>query len=322
MRIVLAGLVLLALTSCGMSNSSTWTNSSTGAVPTSQTGTIDSPNANASTSGTTEQTQSGKVVPTQIGDGSLVSVNYTLHTDSPTGPVFDTNIQAVAEANGKYNSGARYEPLSFMMGAGQMIPGFEKGIIGMKKWEKKVIIVSPDQWYGTSATLRTIKYTDIAPKFTLTKEREIFADTVIRTVAKKDIPAEYQNAKIGDTVTGVDGVSGKVTAITSTGMTIAIDNSNNPFYKKPLKVGLTSESDNYLAKVISLTDKNVTIELTNKESPFYNKKFAVGESFTIPGRDKIIIKSIDQDKDMATIAVEHPLMGKTLYFDVEVTDIQ
>jgi len=39
--------------------------------------------------------------------------------------VFDTSIQTVAEKNEIYNPARPYEPLSFTVGAGQMIPGFD-----------------------------------------------------------------------------------------------------------------------------------------------------------------------------------------------------
>jgi FKBP-type peptidyl-prolyl cis-trans isomerase 2 len=64
----------------------------------------------------------------------------------------------------------------------------------------------------------------------------------------------------------------------------------------------------------------VKLEIINKESPFYNRNFAVGESFVANDGSKVTINAISQDTIDVTHA--HPLVGKTLYFDVEILDIQ
>lgn len=52
-------------------------------------------------------------------------------------------------ANGEvFDSSEGREPLAFQVGAGQMIPGFDKGVIDMAINEKKTIVVSPDEAYG------------------------------------------------------------------------------------------------------------------------------------------------------------------------------
>lgn len=46
------------------------------------------------------------------------------------------------------SSFSRGEPISFKLGAGQMIPGFEKGVEGMTVGETKDITLKPDEAYG------------------------------------------------------------------------------------------------------------------------------------------------------------------------------
>ena len=65
--------------------------------------------------------------------GKTVSVNYTGKFTS--GQVFDTNI-------GK-------APFEFVLGSGQVIPGFDKGLEGMKAGGKRVITVPPSAAYGS-----------------------------------------------------------------------------------------------------------------------------------------------------------------------------
>ncbi|MDO8608421.1 MAG: peptidylprolyl isomerase [Phaeospirillum sp.] len=62
----------------------------------------------------------------------VVSFHYTLKNKE--GKVIDSS-------NGN-------EPLTFLEGASQIIPGLEKGVKGMKKGEKKAVVIAPDDGYG------------------------------------------------------------------------------------------------------------------------------------------------------------------------------
>ena len=71
---------------------------------------------------------------TQITNGSSVSVNYTGRLED--GTIFDTSIQ-----EGR-------EPLTATLGQGQLIPGFENGLMGMAVGEKRTIEIEPQDAYG------------------------------------------------------------------------------------------------------------------------------------------------------------------------------
>ena len=66
-----------------------------------------------------------------ITDGNVVKLHYILTVE---GKVVDNTRER--------------EPFMFLVGAEQVIPGFEKSIIGMKVGEKKAFQVSPDEGYG------------------------------------------------------------------------------------------------------------------------------------------------------------------------------
>lgn len=66
-----------------------------------------------------------------VAEGKSVKVHYTLTVD---GKVVDSS-------NGR-------EPLEFKPGSHQMIPGFEKAVMGMKVGQKKSFKVSPEEGYG------------------------------------------------------------------------------------------------------------------------------------------------------------------------------
>ncbi len=66
-----------------------------------------------------------------VSDGKTVKVNYTLTVD---GKVVDSS-------KGR-------QPLEFKEGAHQVIPGFEKAVMGMKIGQKKSFTVKPEEGYG------------------------------------------------------------------------------------------------------------------------------------------------------------------------------
>ncbi|MFC2134500.1 peptidylprolyl isomerase [Bacteroidota bacterium] len=68
----------------------------------------------------------------QAKEGDLVKVHYTGKLDN--GEVFDTSESR--------------EPLAFTIGKGEVIPGFENGVIGLGSGESKTIKIPSDQAYG------------------------------------------------------------------------------------------------------------------------------------------------------------------------------
>ena len=68
----------------------------------------------------------------QVKENNTVKVNYTGKLSD--GQVFDSS-------EGK-------EPIEFTLGQGQLIPGFEKGLIDMKLTEKKTITIDKEDAYG------------------------------------------------------------------------------------------------------------------------------------------------------------------------------
>jgi FKBP-type peptidyl-prolyl cis-trans isomerase SlpA len=71
---------------------------------------------------------------TKIKNGDNVSVHYTGKLED--GSVFDTSL-----AEGR-------EPLTVTLGQGQLIPGFENGLIDMTTGEIKTIEIEPENAYG------------------------------------------------------------------------------------------------------------------------------------------------------------------------------
>lgn len=83
-----------------------------------------------------------------VEKGDNITVNYVGKYDN--GTVFDTSLLDVAKEAGLYdaNSTKTYEPLAFVVGAGQMISGFDNGVLNMTIGEEKTFKLSPDEAYG------------------------------------------------------------------------------------------------------------------------------------------------------------------------------
>lgn len=67
-----------------------------------------------------------------IKEGSKVKLHYT-------GKFEDQNV---------FDSSVGREPLEFTVGEGMLIPGFERGVIGMEPGSTKTIEIEPENGYG------------------------------------------------------------------------------------------------------------------------------------------------------------------------------
>ena len=78
----------------------------------------------------------------EVKNGDVVKVHYTGKVQD--GEQFDSSV-------GK-------EPLEFTVGAGQMIKGFDTGVVGMKVGDKKVIVISAEEGYGERSEEAMIEF--------------------------------------------------------------------------------------------------------------------------------------------------------------------
>lgn len=96
--------------------------------------------------GTDKENTSAAAENRVVKSGDTVQVDYTGKLEN--GTVFDTSREDAAKQAGIYVSARTYAPLEFVVGSGQMIKGFDKGVLGMKAGEEKTIKIPPEEAYG------------------------------------------------------------------------------------------------------------------------------------------------------------------------------
>ncbi|HEX3429712.1 MAG TPA: FKBP-type peptidyl-prolyl cis-trans isomerase [Rhizomicrobium sp.] len=88
-----------------------------------------------------------KIIDTKVGAGAVakageqVTVHYTgwLYQNGAKGKKFDSSVD-------------RGTPFSFALGAGNVIPGWDQGVAGMKVGGSRTLIIPPDLGYGAGGT--------------------------------------------------------------------------------------------------------------------------------------------------------------------------
>jgi len=74
-------------------------------------------------------------------NGDILVMNYTGRLAD--GTVFDSNVDP------KFG---HVTPFEFTLGAGQVIAGWDEGLLGVKIGDKKTLTIAPDKGYGARAT--------------------------------------------------------------------------------------------------------------------------------------------------------------------------
>ncbi len=234
-----------------------------------------------------------------VENGSSVSVLYYGYIYYPGGQpkVFDTNIKSVAQNNVSYPKTLTYtysgnlSLLNFTVGAGQMIKGFDQGVIGMYQGETKLIIVPPSEGYP----MNWANVVNISVKHQVSVYQTI---TISEYKSRTGVsPVLYAVAH-----DEVYGWNDQVLAINSNTNTVTISNNAlaNQYYYPYLN------DTNYQVYVNSIS-QNQTISITVIATPMT----------LLPGGG--IIESVNS----TTISINYnkEVAGQTLYFVVTVVKV-
>lgn len=132
----------------------------------------------------------------EVKSGDTVQVDYTGKLEN--GTVFDTSREDVAKQEGIYVEGIEYTPLTFTVGSGQVIQGFDQGVVGMKVGEEKNLTIPPEEAYGEYDEARILAI----------------------PIEELNVTNRSELPEAGQTITDMYGRSFKVTAVNDTHITI------------------------------------------------------------------------------------------------------
>jgi peptidylprolyl isomerase len=111
-------------------------------------------------------------------NGDTVQVDYT-------GKLADGTV---------FDSSSGREPLEFTLGSDQVIPGFEKAVLGMKVGEKKTVRIPADEAYGQHADELVIQ----VPREKLRSDSEPAVGQVLQVTGQDGKPFYFTITAISD----------------------------------------------------------------------------------------------------------------------------
>jgi len=242
--------------------------------------------------------------------GDQVSVAYTgTKTD---GSVFD----ATSRHDGV--------PLEFVVGAGQMIKGFDEGVVGMKVGETKTIVIPAEKAYGPKFQASTLPRDLFNATIEQTFPERMFQTTLTETVPASMLPPE--SSAVGSTWTLPDGTKATVLALSGSQATVSYPNAGNPFAGKKIAKGTKGVLPNGAKiEIVAVKEGQVTIRAENKDNPFAGKKLKVGMEGRLDegaGMALARISALTATGVTLEVANAHPLAGETLQFEVKMLSIK
>lgn len=94
---------------------------------------------------------------TALQSGSVSSQEQLVVQDEVigTGAVAEVGDTVQVHYTGKFENGQVFEtslggaPIPFVLGAGQVIPGWDQGLVGMREGGKRLLIIPPSLGYGS-----------------------------------------------------------------------------------------------------------------------------------------------------------------------------
>ena len=120
-----------------------------------------------------------------VKQGDTVKVHYT-------GKLLDGSV---------FDSSEGRDPLEFTVGAGQMIAGFDKGVVGMVLDEQKEITIPPEEAYGIYDPEKIIE----VPNDEFPEDLTLEVGMQISASQPDGIPVQFTVKEIGEQNVTLDG---------------------------------------------------------------------------------------------------------------------
>lgn len=145
-----AGLGLAACSSSSSSSTTTAPASSTSSAPTTPLATVSDPSATGTIGTEPTITVPPGAPPTQLESKDLIVGSGPA---AKAGDKVSVQYVGVAYSSGKVfdSSWSRGQPFQFSLGEGQVIPGWDQGVVGMQVGGRRELIIPPSLAYGAQS---------------------------------------------------------------------------------------------------------------------------------------------------------------------------
>ncbi|WP_336364599.1 FKBP-type peptidyl-prolyl cis-trans isomerase [Halalkalicoccus salilacus] len=126
-----------------------------------------------------------------IEPGDQATIEYTGRLTDEDGTVFDTSREEVAEEAGlaEAQPEREYEPLTVEPGAGQLIEGFDEGLVGLEEGDTETITVPPEKGYGEKSDDRIME-----------RDRDEFEQLLDGEVPEEGMMIQTEQQQVGEIV--------------------------------------------------------------------------------------------------------------------------
>jgi len=245
--------------------------------------------------------------PIRAQGGDAVRVDY-VGTFLEDGLVFDTSLVSVAQDNASHAKAFSFAwhgdwaPLSFTVGAGTVVKGFDNGVEGLAVGDTKTIVVPPALGYGIS---------DPSKIFV----KPLFESVPVRlTMNATDFRTTYSTPAISGTSVA-DPFWGWPAGVSVAGTVVTVTNSPVPGLKyRPYGAwdaqidSIDDGADGGVGRIVvhHLLDSNSADRVGKKDSS---------------GKVQFVVTAVDVAAGTYTLNFNEPVKGRTLIFQVTMVSI-
>ncbi len=232
--------------------------------------------------------------PKTVQAGDTVTVDYVV--EDQRGIVVDTSLEYIAKESSIYTLGKTYTPLTFTLGAGEVIEGFEQAVAEMVVGEEKIVVIPEELAYGRVDT----------KLFLHDQPKEIKIDREMRLLIEEYEEVFQRAPKVGEII-NLESFGWEMEVSEITGQTVILTNN--------LQVGdeVTLQGTNWKSTVTAIEDTKIVV----KQNPeMYDVMYMVTEG------GPLSFRVIQVKEDTFTIDANHPLAGHDLTFHIYLRDRQ
>ncbi len=238
----------------------------------------------------------------------------------PNGTVVDTNKPQIAQQHGIQKE--QFQPLTITLGEGQVVPGLERAIVGMKAGESKEVTLQPSEAYGEKQgeKIMTVNRNQTVNR-TMTMQRYVNATmqqlsqvsnetSVGSTVEVNDLSYEIISKSGNQARLRIDVEEGdqvQLPQLPWNSTVIDVDDNTYEIRQDPQNGSMMRTQFGPVR--ITRNEDTLTRRLMVEEG---------GQIRTPQGLGKVVNVTHDE----VTIDFNHPLAGKTLTFQIDLMEIQ